>query len=183
MRKFKKWHSYYSPPLHFKKGHFIRKKGPKVPRLFLGGVHILFIAVTILLIVHFIFFITFYIKDWSVAKNGSCDLFSTLEILSGKQITWPLEVCFPENGKFKKAFCYIHLTNWLVSRFLHYKFLFSRSHLVRKIENLVTDLPPRLCLRWQNCHLILIFQTQRLLENRKIIVSKPFVHTKFDKFI
>ena len=38
-------------------------------------------------------------------------------------------------------------------------------------------------LWWQNCHSILIFQTQRLLENRKIIVSKPFGHTKVDKSI
>ena len=57
-----------------------------------------------------------------------------------------LEACFPVNGKLKKAFCYINMTNWLVSWFFHYKFPFSRSHLVLKIENIVTDLPPRLRL-------------------------------------
>ena len=73
------------------------------------------------------------------------------------------------------------MTNWLDSRFFHYKFLFSRRHLIRKIENLMTDLPRQLHLGWQNCPSILIFQTQRLLENRKIMVTKPFVHPTFDK--
>ncbi len=84
---------------------------------------------------------------------------------------------------FKKAFCYIHSTNWLVSRFSHYKFLFSRSHLVWKIENLMTDLPPPLCLGWQNCCLILIFQTQRLLENRKISVKTFSSHQIWQIYI
>ena len=47
----------------------------------------------------------------------------------------------------------------------------------------MTDIPPRLCLWWQNYHLIIIIQIQRLLENRKIIVSKPFVHTKWQIYI
>ena len=55
------------------------------------------------------------------------------------------------------------------------------GHLVWKIEKLMNKLPTPLCLRWQNYLSIFIFQTRRLLENRKIIVSKPFVHTKFDK--
>ena len=57
------------------------------------------------------------------------------------------------------------------------------NHLVQKIKDLVTDLPPRPHLGWQNCHSILICQTRRLLENRKIVVSKPFVHTKVAKFL
>ena len=113
----------------------------------------------------------------------SCFFYTPVTVLCIVQKWGSVSQNFLFSRKLKKAFCYIHLTNWLVSRFFHYKFPFSWSHLVWKIENLVTDLPPRLRLRWQNCHSILIFQTQRLLENRKIIVSKPFVHTKFDKFM
>ena len=69
-----------------------------------------------------------------------------------------------ENGKLKKAFCYIHLTNWLVSRFFHYKFPFSRSHLVQKIENLVTDLPPRLRL---GCKIVTRFSFSKLEDSWK----------------
>ena len=92
-------------------------------------------------------------------------------VISGKQLMWSV---FHSRGLFSGK-------RKMDSRFFHYKFPFSRSHLVWKIENLVTDLPPRLRLGWQDCHSILIFQTRRLLENRTIIVSKPFVHTKFDK--
>ena len=72
-------------------------------------------------------------------ENISCYLFSILE-------------------KIRKEFCNIHLKNWLNSRLFHYKFSFSQSHLVQKIENLVTDLPPQLQLGLQNCHWTLIFQ-------------------------
>ena len=108
-----------------------------------------------------------------------------MEIHSGKTLSPAnlsnLEACFPEFSilrKIKKKFCYIHLTNLLDSRFFQYKFPFSRSHLVWKIENLVTDLPPRLRL---GCKIVTRFSFSKI-ENGKI-VSKLFVHTKFDKFI
>ena len=69
-----------------------------------------------------------------------------------------------ENGKSKKAFCYIHLTNWLVSRFFHYKFPFSRSHLVPKIENLVTHLHPQLSL---GCKIVTRFSFSKLEDSWK----------------
>ena len=66
--------------------------------------------------------------------------------------------------KIKKVFCYIHLTNWLVSRFFHYKFPFSQSHLVPKIENLVTDLPPRPHL---GCKIVTRFSFSKLEDTWK----------------
>ena len=96
-------------------------------------------------------------------------LFFSQHFIIGKQVLWSVFRSRVENSlfstlewktvKIKKAFCCIHLTNWLDSRFFHYKFPFS-NHIVWKIENLVTDLPSRLRLGWQNCHSILIFQTQ-----------------------
>ena len=96
-----------------------------------------------------------------------CEL-SILFFFIGK---WHSRGLFSGKWKIKKAFCYIHLTNLLDSRFFHYKFPFSWSHLVWKSENLVTDLPPQLRLGWQNCHSILIFQTWRLLETENYNVK------------
>jgi len=84
--------------------------------------------------------------------------------------------------KHFKKHCYINLTNWLDSRFFHYTFPFSQSHLVWNMR-----------ISWRINHLNFVsvaksalyshFPYWQLLENRKIIVSKPFVHSKFDKSI
>ena len=80
---------------------------------------------------------------------------------TGKQASRGL---FSGKRKIKKAFSYIHLTNWLVSTFFHYKFPFLRSHLVWKIENLMTNLPPRLCLGYK---IVTRFSFSKLVDSWK----------------
>ena len=85
--------------------------------------------------------------------------------------------------KIKKSILLYSFIKFAVKKgFSTINFPFSRSHLVCKIEKLVTDLPPRLCL---GCKIVTRFSFFKLEtpEKRKIIVSKRFFHTKFDKFI
>ena len=112
-------------------------------------------------------------------------LFFSLIFRTGVRKTAHFPHSSAENSKrkIKKSILLYSFVKFAVQKsFFHYKFPFSRSHLVWKIENLVTDLPPRLRL---GCKIVTRFSFFKLETpgKRKIIVSKRFFHTKFDKFI
>ena len=94
-------------------------------------------------------------------ENRLCDLFSALEEKR------PLEPC--EQQKINKALCYINGQIGLIQGF-HYEISYKpNDHVIKK----------RISSRIYN----LIFQTRSFLVNGKCIASKPYVYSKFDKFI